>query len=49
VRHERRRELYVGRVPGCDAVREMKVGPSEPPGGGRLQTTTCCGGHGRSW
>jgi hypothetical protein len=27
VRHERGRELYVGRVPGCDAVRKMKVWP----------------------
>ena len=34
----------VGRVPGSDAVREMKEGPSESPCGGRLQTTTCCVG-----
>jgi hypothetical protein len=27
VRHERGKEPYVGRVPGCDAVRKMKVWP----------------------
>jgi hypothetical protein len=26
----------------CCAVREVKVGPSESPCGGRLQTTACC-------
>jgi len=27
----------------------MKVGPSEPPCGGRLQTATCCVGWRPSW
>jgi pimeloyl-ACP methyl ester carboxylesterase len=42
--HERGRGLDVGRARGSGAVQEMKVGPSEPPCGGRLQTATCCVG-----
>ena len=43
--HERRREPdRVGKVPGCGAVREMKVWPFGAALRGRLQTTACCVG-----
>lgn len=34
----------VGGTAGSDAVREIKVGPSESPCGGGLQTASCCVG-----